>query len=234
MGTLLNDITIVRETNGKNKVIKVPVSFGQKDKQLNRLLSNPELNNSWKNYLPRIAFEMGSPTYNGERKDNTQTLYTINTDGNKRKFQQPPAPYDIPFTVTIWVMYYEDALQIVEQIIPFFQPEYTFRVKEVPELQIMRDVSVALLGVTQNDVLEGDFSEGRLIEWTLEFNVKGWFYGALEEKKIIKRANATIFTDDQINNDGELHPVVEYEAVVSPFNASKDEPHEIVEKKVIS
>lgn len=236
MGTLLNDITIVRETNGKTKVVKVPVSFGQKDKQLNRLITNPELKNSWKNYLPRIAFEMGSPTYNAERKDNTQTLYTITSDGNRRKFQQPAAPYDIPFTVTIWTAYYEDSLQIIEQIMPFFQPEYVMKVNEVPALDIKRDVSISLVGITQNDTLDGEFTEGRIIEWQLEFNLKGWFYGALEEKAIIKRAAANIFIAPSGDEDGDefLTPVIEYEAVVDPFNATKDEPHQIIENKVIN
>lgn len=228
MGTLLNDISITRKSNGKTKTIKIPIAFAQRDKQLNILLSNPELNNTWKNYLPRMSFEMGSPMYDSDRKDNSGSFYYTDDDGNKRMSQHPPAPYDIPFTVYLWVPYYEDALQVVEQIIPFFQPEYFVSVTEIPELKLTRDVSVALLSVTQNDMLEGDFRDARIIEWQFEFNLKGWFYGPMNENKIIKKTMVDYFFDFDKNDP--TSPVIIQTTEVLPLEAIKSEPHIIIEK----
>lgn len=229
MGTLLNDISIVRETNGKEKIIKVPVSFAQRDKQLEMLASNPELKNTWRNILPRLSFEMGSPTYMPDRKDNANNTYYTDELGKKRLMQHPAAPYDIPFTAYLWVPYYEDGLQVVEQILPFFQPEFMINVKEIPELKLNRDVSVSLQSVTQNDNFDGDYTEFRIIEWQFEFVLKGYMYGPIIENNVIKKAMVNYLFDFKPDAD----PVVEYTATVTPFEADRDDPHTIEERTII-
>lgn len=232
MGTLLNDISIVREgKNGDRKTIKIPVSFSQKDKSLNRLMTDPELRRSWKMTIPRLGFEMGTPVYNSERKDNTNNLYTLNVDGKQRPMQFPPVPYDIPFTVYLWVPYYEDGLQVVEQILPFFQPEYAVKVKENPELGFGRDVLVDLVGLQQNDSFDGEFDQARIIEWQFEFVMQGWLYGPLEEQSVIKRALIDVKFDLEANTIDMDSPGIQYTATVDPFEADRDDPHTIIETR---
>lgn len=224
IGTLLNDIAIIRESNGKEKEIKIPVSFFQKDKNLNRLLSDPELRNTWRNYLPRIGFEMGSPYYDPSRKDNATVMYSLDEQGKRRSFQYASAPYNIPFTAYLWTPYYEDGLQVTEQILPFFQPEWQVSCKEVPELDLKRDVSVSLIGVTQNDMLEGEFTEARIIEWQFEFVLKGHFYGPINQSSVVKKT----FVDYKFDPEA-IDPFLTATAEVVPFEADRGDPHIIIE-----
>lgn len=231
MGTLINDISIIRQgKNGDTKTIKIPVSFSQKDKSLNRLMSDPELRRSWKATIPRLGFEMGTPTYAPERKDNTNNLYTLNIEGKKRSMQFPPVPYDIPFTVYLWVPYYEDGLQVVEQILPFFQPGYAVCVKENPQLGFHRDVMVDLLSVEQSDSFDGEFDQARIIEWQFQFNMQGWLYGPVQKKNVIKESLVNImFNVDENTIGNENAPHVEYKAIVDPIEADRDDPHSVIE-----
>lgn len=224
MGSMLNDISIVRESNGQSKTIKIPISFFNKDKNLNRLLSDPQLRNTWRNYLPRIGFEMGSPYYDPSRKDNATTMHSLDQNGKRREFQFAPAPYNIPFTAYLWSPYYEDGLQVTEQILPFFQPEYFVRCKEVPEMGLERDVSVSLIGVNQNDMLSSDFEEHRIIEWQFEFVLKGHFYGPINQGNVIKKT----LVDYKFDPDAQ-DPFIRATAEVVPFAADKDDPHIVTE-----
>lgn len=196
-GTLFNDISIVRKgQNGKEKTVKVPLSFVQRDKVLERFRQNPTLKEAWNNSFPRMTFELGgSPVYNGQRKENSVNYQMKNLGNGKASMQFTPAPYDINMVLSVFSNYFEDGLQVVEQILPFFQPEYTIRAKEIPELDIDRDIHIVLNSVTMNDNVEGSFEEGRLIEWSLDFTVKGFFFGPLQtDKNLITRVDAnTIF-----------------------------------------
>lgn len=195
-GTLFNDISIVRknaEPGGADKIIKVPLSFVQKDKALERFIQNPALRATWNNSFPRMAFEAGSPSYAGYRKENTVNHITRAPNGNLAKMQYAPAPYDINMTLTIFAGYFEDGLQVVEQILPFFQPEYTVAAKEIPELGLERDIHIVLNSVTLNDNVEGPFEDARLIEWTLDFTLKGFFYGPITDRAIITKIDAKTF-----------------------------------------
>ena len=169
-GTLFNDISIVRKgQNGKEKMVKVPLSFVQRDKVLERFRQNPTLKEAWNNSFPRMTFELGgSPVYNGQRKENSVNYQMKNLGNGKASMQFTPAPYDINMVLSVFSNYFEDGLQVVEQILPFFQPEYTVCAKEIPELDIDRDIHIVLNSVTMNDNVEGSFEEGRLIEWSLE------------------------------------------------------------------
>ena len=107
--------------------------------------------------------------------------------------QYAPAPYDINMVLTVFAGYFEDGLQVVEQILPFFQPEYTVAAKEVPELDLQRDIHIVLNSVTLNDSIEGSFEDVRVIEWTLDFTVKGFFYGPVTDRAIITNIDANTF-----------------------------------------
>lgn len=144
-----------------------------------------------------MTFEAGAPIYAGYRKENTVNYITKSSSGVSKKIQFSPAPYDIPMTLTIFSNYYEDGLQIVEQILPFFQPEYTVTAKEIPELNLERDIHIVLNSVSFSDNIEGPFEDTRLLEWVLDFTLKGFFYGPLMDKNIITKIDVnTIFIPD--------------------------------------
>lgn len=203
-GTLFNDISIVRKNNevgGTDKIIRVPLSFMHKDKGLERYIQNPNLRASWHSAFPRMSFEAGSPMYAGYRKENTVNYIGKKAvSGDLAKMQYSPAPYDINFILTVYAGYFEDGLQIVEQIIPFFQPEYTVAAKEIPALNLERDVHIVLNSVTLNDPIEGEFEDGRIIEWTLDFMLKGFFYGPVMDKAIITNIDANTFFMPDFDN----------------------------------
>lgn len=195
-GTLFNDISIIRKSNKpgiSDKPIKVPLSFVQKDKVLERFQQNPALRESWNGIFPRMTFEAGSPIYAGYRKENTVHQALKKRDGTKASMQYTPAPYDINFILTVFATKMEDGLQIVEQILPFFQPEYTVNAKEIPELGLERDIHIILNSVSFVDNVEGPFEDSRLIEWTLDFTLKGFFYGPTKEQGIITKVDVNHF-----------------------------------------
>jgi len=224
-GTLFNDLAIIRkDKNGNEKLIKIPLSYARKDKALMRLQQDPDLLNTWSTALPRMAFHMNTPAYNPERKQNSVNFTRRNENGNVASMQYSPAPYDIDFELSIWTQYFEDGLQIVEQILPFFQPEYVVSAKEIPELGIDRDIHIVLNSVVMDDSAEGSFEDNRIIEWVLGFTVQGFFYGPVETKGVIKTTqNDTFFTPDF---EGAF---VRQTATIDPFEAAEHEPHEIIE-----
>ena len=212
-GTLFNDISIVRKNasaGGADKIIKVPLSFVSKDKALERLIQNPDLRASWHSAFPRMTFEAGSPSYAGYRKENTVNHITRSPSGNVAKMQYAPAPYDINMVLTVFAGYFEDGLQIVEQILPFFQPEYTVAAKEIPELNLERDIHIVLNSVTLDDRVEGSFEDVRIIEWTLDFTLKGFFYGPITDKTIITKIDASTFFEPDFDTP---HVIQRFEGV---------------------
>ncbi len=209
-GTLFNDISIVRkDKDGNTKLIKVPISFVNREKAYNKLLQDPDLELTWNSSFPRMSFEMTDFQYASTRKENTMNYTKMLLDGTMGRMQYSPVPYDIGFNLSIFTNYFEDGLQIVEQILPFFQPEYTVSVNEVPDLDIKRDVQVVLNSVTMSDDVEGDFDGQRLIEWTLSFMVKGFVYGPIIERKKILNVDASIYNEhgfELFNYNGQANP----------------------------
>jgi hypothetical protein len=222
MGTLLNGISIIREMNGKTTRIRVPVSFGDVNKHLNRVRSDPDFQKIWRTYLPRIVFTQGDPSYDPSRKDNANYQGAYTSDGLRRSTTFPAVPYDIPYTVTIVTEYREDALQIVEQILPFFQPEYTVRAKEVPEFGIERDVHIDLASVSVAHDYTGEMRDYEPVMWEIQFNLRGWLYGPFEDQSVIKRSIVEFIFDP----DEEF--TVKTTAEVSPLSATEDEQHDII------
>lgn len=196
-GTLFNDIYINR-TNSSGEVIqtlKVPLTYGPKEKVLARLDQNPTMSNQVGIVLPRISFEMTSMEYDPTRKLNTLNKLTkqsanAGTD-DEVKYQYQPVPYDMQFEMNILVKNSEDGTRIVEQIVPYFTPDFTVSVNLVPEVDAARDIPVILNSITHQDNYEGSFEERRSMIWTLTFTLKGWLYGPTKKSKLIKKAETT-------------------------------------------
>ena len=196
-GTVFNDIYINRlsATNEVLQTLKVPLTYGPKDKVLARLDQNPELLNQVGIVLPRISFEMTSLEYDSTRKLNTlnkltKQSVTAGTD-DEVKYQYQPVPYDMQFEMNILVKNAEDGTRIVEQIVPYFTPDFTVSVNLVPEVDGPRDIPIILNSISSQDQYEGNFTERRVLTWTLSFTLKGYLYGPTKKSKLIKLAETT-------------------------------------------
>ena len=203
-GTIFNDIYINR-TNNSNEVIqtiKIPLTYGPKEKVLARLEQNPKMDNQVAIVLPRISFEMTSLEYDSTRKLNTLNKLTrqSTTSGTDDavKYQYQPVPYDMQFEMNILVKNSEDGTRIVEQIVPYFTPDFTVSVNLVPEVDYARDIPIILNSISHEDTYEGSFEQRRAMIWTLTFTMKGWLYGPTKTSKLIKLAETTFRLPEDI------------------------------------
>ena len=189
-GNMFNDIDVVRFNNSgeSTQQIRVPIAYGPKEKYLVKLRSDPDARREIAMVLPRLAFEMQQMTYSPERVMNRQNKQIGKGGGNNTLRQTwTPAPYDIEMVLYAMFANNEDAVQVVEQILPYFRPEWTNSVKIVPELNTYVDVPTILTGMTIEDSYDGDFESRRAIIYTFNFTVKGYIYGPVTNRGIIHR-----------------------------------------------
>ena len=192
-GTLFNDIYISREqSDGTISTLKVPLTYGPKDKALARLDANPQLDNPIAITLPRMGFEITSMSYDGTRKLQTLQRNVKYGDGVATR-QYVPVPYNISFTLYIMVKNAEDGTKIIEQILPYFTPDWTPTVNLIPEMDLKYDVPIVLLNALPQDTYEGDFSQRRVLTWTLDFLLKGYIFGPVKESGVITLADINFF-----------------------------------------
>jgi len=197
-GTLFNDLKIKRRDTTGNVIqnIKVPVNYAPREKITSKLEGNLDLQNQEAILLPRISFEMVSLQYAAERKLNTLNRYTNvdAADGGKKKSMYQPVPYDINFDLNIYVKYAEDATQLVEQILPFFTPEWTGTLNLIPEMGVKMDIPVVLQSMSSQDTYEGDYDTRRALIWNLNFVMKAYMFGPITSSSVIKQSNINFFT----------------------------------------
>ena len=194
-GTLFNSIEI-RQTNTSDSVVnvvRVPLAYGPTQKFLARLEQSPDLNKSTSLSLPRMSFEFTGLTYDPGRKvTTTQTFLAKDKDtGTEVKKAYMPVPYNMQFELSIMTKLNDDALQIVEQILPYFQPAYNLTIELVETIKEKRDVPIVLENITMQDDYEGDFSSRRVLLYTLRFTAKTYLFGPVTSasKDIIKTAS---------------------------------------------
>lgn len=196
-GTIFNDLKITRTdaTGDVVATLKIPLSYAPKDKMLARVDADPEITRQTAIYLPRMSFEMTGLAYDGARKLNTVSRQVVkdNSNANKLKAQYNPVPYNFDFNLYVYVKNAEDGTKIIEQILPFFTPDWTATVNLIPEMNVAMDIPIILNSLSMEDTYDGSFEERRAIIWTLNFTVKGWIYGPIVSKPIIKIANTQFF-----------------------------------------
>ena len=198
-GTLFNDIIVQRKDNSGNIVqdIKVPLAYAPREKALARIEQDPDLARKVGMVLPRMSFEMQSYTYAGERKLNKihRNVAVYGDDKDKLYAAYSPVPYDIGFDLNIYTRYAEDSTQILEQILPFFTPEWSVTMTLIPDMDWKQDIPIVLNGVSSEDTYDGDFETRRALIHTLNFTLKGYLWGPIRKTGIIKQANVMTHVD---------------------------------------
>lgn len=216
-GTLFNNISVKRKDKDGNTVnsVKVPLSYGPKQKFLTRLQEEPDLNAPEVAIrLPRMSFEITGFQYDTSVKLNKMNVLNKPTLGGTIDTVRNPVPYIVTFQLIIYTKNQDDSLQIVEQILPYFNPEYVITIKQIPELDIAQDIPIVLQNVSYTDDYEGEFASRRILQYALDFSMKVFFYGPIKN-------NVGIIKDSTIN----IHPTMDgpatyaYNAQVNPLNS---------------
>ena len=181
-GTLFNDLNIEKKNSSGNVVSrqKVPIAYGPKQKFLTRIRQDPNIDRQVAIQLPRMGFEMTSLTYDPIRKLNSVGKIIgrpANTEGrNTLRKMFNPVPYNMDFQLFVFVDNAEDGTQILEQILPFFTPEFNVTINAVSELGIKLDVPISFNSASLEDTFDGEFTARRTLIWTLDFFMKGFLY----------------------------------------------------------
>ena len=202
-GSLFNNISIVHKNNANEtiSVIKVPLSYGPTQKFLARINQSPDLSKPIQITLPRMSFEFTGLTYDSSRKSTTTQTFTAKsaTDSKEIKKAYLPVPYTMQFELSIMSKLNDDSLQIIEQILPYFQPAYTMTVDLVDSINEKRDVPVILENITMQDDYEGDFTTRRVLIYTLRFSVKTYLFGPTStvSSNVIKKSVISYISGDQ-------------------------------------
>ena len=203
-GSLFNDIYCTRKDSAGTAVqtLKVPLAYGPKQKFIIRLEGDPNLDQKVAITLPRIGFEINGLDYAPERKLNRimKKRKVQNTEDDKLKSmltQYSPVPWNIGFELFVMARNSDDGIQIVEQILPFFQPEYTVSIREVPVMDTIRDVPIILNSVSYEDTYEGDFTTRRAIVYTFSFTAKTYVYGPVNTSKPITKSEVKTYANLQ-------------------------------------
>ena len=196
-GTLFNNIEINRDGG---EIIKVPLAYGPTQKFLARLEQQPDLNKPVQISLPRISFEFTGVSYDSSRKlASTQHFATsLSTDSKEIRKMYHPVPYNMEFELSVMTLLNDDALQIVEQILPYFQPNYNLTIDLVESIGEKRDIPITLESVSFEDNYDGDYSSRRVLLYTLKFSAKTHLFGPVPETKgdIITRVSIGVAGGD--------------------------------------
>ena len=198
-GTLFNDLEIVRYTQAgvPKEKWKVPLSFSPKERFLTAITSDPNLIKSINTVVPRMSFNLDSLEYDVNRKQVSTLRNFAQNDDTSVNTQFVPIPYNFQFSLSIYVRNTEDGTQILEQILPFFTPDFNVTVDFIPEMDQKYNIPIILDSVASTVEYEGGLIDGstRLILWDLTFTAKGYIWPPVKSGKYIKTANTNTFID---------------------------------------
>jgi len=198
-GTLFNDIHIKHKDNSDGVIsdMKVGLSYGPMQKFLAKLEQQEDLTKPVAITLPRMSFEMNSIRYDSTRKTGiTQTFKACDGDGGIKKVFMP-VPYNIGFELNIFTKLNDDALQIVEQILPFFQPSFNVTVDLLDSIGEKRDVALVLDSIDFQDDYEGSFQTRRALIYTLRFTAKTYLFGPIADSTdgLIRKVQVDLYSN---------------------------------------
>ena len=225
-GTIFNNINIKRLDSSGNPLqnLKVPLSYAPKEKFLTRLDEQTDLTGDDSKVaitLPRLAFEITGYSYDPTRKLNKNQklgVVTTNADTTKLNTQYSPVPYNVTFNLNVFTATSDDGLQIIEQILPYFQPDYTVTmIQDSTYMDTKRDIPFILENVSYDDSYTGSLTSLRRIIYTLEFTAKIYLYGPISQSAVIKTVSADLYT-----NTSDKGPYRKERVTVTPNPTSAD------------
>lgn len=206
-GSLFSNIYIDRRegdsvTGNVIQRLQVPLAYAPKEKWLVRLDSDPNLEGNTYTSLPRMSFEILGYQYDAARKIARMNQITQQTGSNQNTKQVifSPVPYNLDISLYILTKTQEDALQIIEQILPTFTPEYTLSITAIPDMSIQQDIPVILNSVQIEDTYDGAFQDRRFVTHTLNFTLKINLFGGLTDQNIIQQVNANVGQNENFSN----------------------------------
>ena len=201
-GNMFNNIMVKRVNKNTGLEIerfKVPIVYAPKEKYYARLRADPDLERPIQVVLPRMSFELTGFSYDASRKQNSLLRSGVTTEsGTKGATQYMGVPYDLSFDLQIYARNVDDGTHIIEQILPYFNPDYTVTVNTVPALGFLKDVPIILNSVSNIIEHEGNFDAVRFVSWTLNFTMKANYYGPVQTPKIIRKVLANIYNDPSL------------------------------------
>jgi len=220
-GNLFNNIFIDRSDQNGNVIqtLKVPLSYAPRQKFLARIdaISDSQTRSDIQVILPRMAFEMLSIQYDPSRRVSlVQQNRAVNNTNTTVNNQYAPSPYNIQMALYAYVKNQDDGLQIVEQILPYFNPDFNLSINAIPQLGIKNDLPIVLDDIQYQDDYEGDFEQRRAIIWTLNFTLKLNFYGPINRQGIIKSVNVNTFSNSDLSNQ-----ITSYNVTIDPSNTTQ-------------
>jgi len=220
-GTMFNNINLVRKDNSGNisQSMKVPLAYGPREKFLVRLNEDADLTKQVAITLPRIGFEIQNLEYDAGRKLNRVQRFKKVKGAQAKQLdaQYMPVPYNLSIELYVMAKQSDDALQIVEQILPYFQPDYTLTINDNVAMDSKRDVPIVLNSISYEDNYQGDFTTRRALIYTLSFTAKFYLYGPVTSSKVIKTVQVDQYTDSEVNS-----PKREQRLTVTPNPTSAD------------
>jgi hypothetical protein len=217
-GAMFNKLQIYRKDTAGNVVqhLRVPLAYAPKNKMLSRIQQLPNADTLQAEVtLPRLSFEIIAFEYDGARKTNSmnQTATTIGQTTAKRVYG--PVPYNLTVNLYAYAKNQEDGLQIFEQIVPAFNPDFNVTVNYIPDLNIKHDLPIILNSVSFQDDYEGSLEQQRMIIWTYTFTMKLYYYGPVETQGIIRNSIVSVF-----NNTNLDQLTAKYTASTDPTSAT--------------
>lgn len=218
-GSLFSNIKIERKEGGSVngttvQTLKVPIGYAPKEKWIVRIDSDPTLENHTYTSLPRISFEITGYSYDSVRKTNRMQQIKCGEGISSLNTLNSPVPYNLDISLYILTKTQEDALQIIEQILPTFTPEYTLSINAVPEMNVVQDIPIILNSISVQDDYDGDFTTRRFVTHTLTFTLKLNLFGNTSTNGIITTVNANI--NDIITQQ----PLSNYTVIGDPADGS--------------
>ena len=185
-GHLFSDIHVIRRYQDTRdgpalQDIKVPISYAPKMKWWQALVGDPARQKQTNITLPRMSFEINGYTYDASRKKTRSGDISCVTEDGEKIAVGTPAPWNIDMSLYVVANNQEDILQIIEQILPLFNPDYTLKIKMIPQLNLISNVPISLSGISIQDDYEGEYNTHRLIVYTLSFTIKMEYYGEVKE-----------------------------------------------------
>ena len=224
-GTIFNNIHIKRLDSSGNPLqsLKVPLSYSPKEKFIARLDQQASLTGTDSSVaitLPRMAFDITGYAYDPTRKLNKNQkrgVVTTNADTTKLNTQYSPVPYDVSIELNVFTANSDDGLQVIEQILPYFQPDYTVTMIENSVMDSKRDIPFILESVNYEDSYAGSLTDTRRLTYTLSFTAKIYLYGPISTGAVIKTVSADLY-----DNTSDKSPSRKERVTVTPNPTSAD------------